>query len=223
MIIAFSGVKFAGKDTAAEGLIRSYGFKRIGLADKLKDICSHVFGVPRQDMDNPMLKEVSFDTPISITNTNIVDLLETIFNDGFSFDLEKTTLEVCKNFYGKILTSIRDMLQTIGTDLCRTYIQDDIWLAYVKNSISNSNTPIVITDARFQNERDYLKSLGAILVLVKRPGCESSSTHISENQLGKESDYDVVIYNDNTAYGLQSSICTWYSVKHHEFLSNFRK
>jgi hypothetical protein len=214
VIIAFSGVKFAGKDTAAEVLIRSYGFKRIGLADKLKDICSKVFGVPRQDMDNPMLKEVSFDTPISITNTNIVDLLETIFNDGFSFDLEKTMLEVCKNFYGKILTSIRDMLQTIGTDLCRTYIQDDIWLAYVRTAVKSSEVHIVITDARFKNERDYLKSIGALLVLVKRPGIESTSTHISENQLGDDSEYDVIVNNSGTIAAMRSELSMWYTIKY---------
>jgi hypothetical protein len=223
MIIAFSGAKFAGKDTAAEGLIRSYGFKRIGLADKLKDICSHVFGIPRQDMDNPMLKEVSFDTPISITNTNIVDLLETIFNDGFSFDLEKTTLEVCKNFYGKILTSIRDMLQTIGTDICRCYIQDDIWLSYVKNTIKNSDHPLVITDARFKNEREYLKKLGAVLILVKRPGLENTSTHISENQLGDDSEYDVIVTNDSSITCLQSEINMWFSVKQYAIKSNFKR
>lgn len=223
MIIAFSGVKFAGKDTAAEGLIRSYGFKRIGLADRLKDICSHVFDIPREDMDNPSKKELLFTIPITINPDHIKHLLELLSYDEFVFSFEDTCKAICKNFIGKILTSIRDTLQTVGTDICRAFIQDDIWLAYVKHSINNSKVPIVITDARFQNERDYLKSLGAILVLVKRPGCESNSSHISENQLGNESDYDVVIYNDSTAYGLQSSVCTWYSVKHHEFLSNFRK
>lgn len=223
MIIAFSGVKFAGKDTAAEGLIRSYGFRRIGLADRLKDICSHVFDIPRGDMDNPSKKELFFNIPIVINPDHIKHLLELLSYDEFVFSFEDTCKAICKNFIGKGLTSIRDVLQTVGTDICRTFVQDDIWLAYVKHIINNSKQPIVITDARFQNERDYLKSLGAILVLVKRPNCESKSDHISENQLGNESDYDVVIYNDNTAYGLQSSICTWYSVKHHEFLSNFRK
>jgi hypothetical protein len=212
MLIAFSGVKFAGKDTAAEILIKRHKFKRIGLADKLKDICSQVFKISREDMDNPMLKETFFENPISITNTNILDLLEIIFNDGFIFDLEITTLEVCKNFYGKNLTSIRDMLQTVGTDICRTFVKDDIWLEYVKKELS-PNSNIVITDARFKNERDFLKLLGAVLILVKRPSIQSHSSHISENQLGEDKEYDVVITNDTTPYALQSSIDMWYSLK----------
>jgi len=214
MIIAFSGVKFAGKDTAAEVLIRSYGFKRIGLADRLKDICSHVFEIPRSDMDDPSKKEILFTNPVTINPDHVKHLLELLSYDEFVFSFEDTCKAICKNFIGKNLTSIRDMLQTIGTDICRSYIQDDIWLAYVKGRVRHSEVPIVITDARFKNERDYLKSLGAILVLVKRSGLENTSTHISENQLGQDSDYDVIVNNNDTISGIQSEISMWYTVKY---------
>jgi hypothetical protein len=213
MIIAFSGVKFAGKDTAAEGLIRSYGFKRIGLADRLKDICSHVFSICRKDMDDPSKKETAFEEPISINSEHIRDLLDLLRFDGFLFDMESTCRDICKNFIGKILTSIRDMLQTVGTDICRTYIQDDIWLCYIKSLITPAHN-YVITDARFENERDYLKDLGAILILVIRDGLDSNSSHISENQLGKEEDYDVIIRNNTTVHEVQSSIALWYSLSY---------
>lgn len=222
MIIAFSGVKFAGKDTAAEGLIRHYEFKRIGLADKLKDICSEVFGVSRIDMDNPSKKESPFELEIKVTEENMDRLLRRLLEDGFEFDREKVLADACKIFNGKILTSIRDMLQTVGTDLCRNFIKDDIWLEYIKKQIDPKSN-IVITDARFKNERDYLKNLGAALILIKRPGYESKSAHISENQLGEESDYDAIVLNNGTAYALQSSVCMWYSLKYNELLSNLRK
>jgi hypothetical protein len=222
MIIAFSGVKFAGKDTAAEGLIRSYGFKRIGLADRLKDICSHVFSICRKDMDDPSKKETAFEEPISINSEHIRDLLDLLRFDGFLFDMESTCRDICKNFIGKILTSIRDMLQTVGTDICRTYIQDDIWLCYIKSLITPAHN-YVITDARFKNERDYLKDLGAILILIKRPGYESKSTHISENQLGLDSDYDVVVDNISTPHAMQSSLCMWYSVKKDAIKSGIKR
>lgn len=222
MIVAFSGLKFAGKDTAAECLIKRYGFKRIGLADKLKDICSKVFSIPRQDMDNPSLKETPFETPIKITNTNILDLLEIAFNDGFVFDLEKTTLEVCKIFYGKNLTSIREMLQIVGTDIYRVFVKDDIWLDYVKKFFDPMSR-IVVTDARFKNERDFLKKNGAILVLIKREGQVSQSNHISENQLGQDSDYDVIIKNDSTISSLHFSVNMWFGILYNELLSNYSR
>lgn len=212
MIIAFSGVKFAGKDTAAESLIRFHNFKRIGLADKLKDICAEVFDIERLHMDIPELKEVPLVSPREISMIRIDHLLRTIARDGFEFDYEKTFTEIRNNFEGRNLTSIRDILQTVGTDICRKYIKDEIWLKYIHDGVKNNNSNIVITDARFKNERDFFKNLGATLILVKRPGYESKSDHISENQLGEDSDYDVVITNDKTIYALQSSVNMWYSL-----------
>ena len=222
MILAFSGVKFAGKDTAVEGLISRYGFKRIALADKLKDICSEVFNIPRQHMDDPTMKEAPFTLAISIGAVHIDNLLGTLARDGYNFEFYSTYELLCKNFMGKILTTIREVLQVIGTDICRTYIKDDIWLEYIKNEIL-PNTKYVITDARFENERNYLKQIGAVLILVKRPGFESKSNHISENQLGKDSDYDMIAINDTTPHALQSGVCMWYTFKYNELLHHFRK
>jgi hypothetical protein len=212
MIVAFSGVKFSGKDTAAEGLIRVHKFQRLGLADKLKDICSDVFNIPREHMDDPFMKEVPFTVAISIGPVHIDTLLRTLKRDGYDFEFYDTYTLLCKNFMGTSLTTIRDVLQTVGTDICRNHIQDDIWLDYVKKNILTHDGDLVITDARFQNEREFLKKLGAVLVLIVRPGYENKSTHISENQLGDPSDYDVVAVNDSTVTALQSDIAMWYTV-----------
>lgn len=223
MIIAFSGRKFSGKDTAAEGLIRSYGFKRIGLADRLKDICSHVFEIPRADMDDQSKKELLFVTPVTINSDHVKHLLELLSYDEFVFSFEDTYKDICKNFEGKNLTSIRDILQTVGTDICRSYIKDDIWLCYIKDYVKTTDVPLVITDARFENERAYLKQLGAVLILVKRDNIKSDSSHISENQLGKDEDYDVIVYNNGTITALQSELTMWFSVKKDAIKSNFKR
>lgn len=213
MLIAFSGVKFSGKDTAAEALIKSYKFKRVALADKLKDICSSSFHIPREDMDNPDLKELPFETPIVIKPEHIETLLGLLQVNGFDFNFEQTQAAILKEFLGRQLKSIREVLQIVGTDICRTHIKDDIWLDYISKSI-NPFENLVITDARFKNERDYLKSLGATLILIKRGTVDQPSSHISENQLGEDKDYDVIVYNESCINHLQSSICMWYRLKH---------
>ena len=223
MIVAFSGVKFSGKDTAAEGLIRTHKFKRLGLADKLKDICSDIFDIPRKDMDDPSKKESPFTEKLSITIEHIDSLLRTVRRDGFEFDHDKVFEDVRTNFQGRILKSIRDMLQTVGTDICRDYIKDDIWLQYVKNAILTHDGDLVITDARFENERNFLADLGAVMVLVVRPGYENKSTHISENQLGSPEDYDVVVLNDGTITALQSDMAMWYTVMKDALLSKTQR
>ena len=222
MIVAFSGIKFSGKDTAAECLISRYGFKRIGLADKLKDLCSDVFKVNRQDMDDPSKKELTFEVHLKITNEHLVQLLSTVKNDGFDFSYDKVLEEVKSNFEGTFLKSIREMLQIIGTDILRTFVKDDIWLEYI-TKFFDKKSKIVVTDARFKNERDFLKKNGAVLVLIKRPKIVSNNTHISENQLGEDSDYDAIIYNDSDIKSLHFTVNMWFGILYNELLRNYSR
>lgn len=216
MIIALGGRRFSGKDTAAEGLIDRHKFVRVGLADKLKDICAKVFEIYRPDMDNPDLKEKQFTVPICIRSSHIHDLLDQLETDGFPVT-ENNWRAICKDFIGKKLFSIRECLQVVGSDICRTHIADDIWLEYVRKIFEKEDRDIVVTDARYKNERDFLKSMGAILILVKRKMADNTvqatDLHISENQLGNEEDYDVVLNNNTTITELQSSISMWWTLK----------
>jgi len=219
MIVAFSGRKFAGKDTAAEGLIKRHKFIRVSLADELKDIASVVFHIPRPWMDDPSKKELPFPTPLIISSTHLEDLVDQLELDGFRVneDAQKT---IYASFIGRSLNSIREVLQVLGTDICRTNIKDTIWLEYFDRRVAKIEGNIVVTDARFKNERAHLKNLGAVLVLVKREipseatKLSGTELHVSENQLGDDSEYDVIVYNTGTAIQLQSEISMWYNIKY---------
>lgn len=219
MIIAFSGRKFAGKDTCAEGLIKRHKFKRVSLADELKDIASVVFHIPRTWMDDPDKKEKPFETPIVIRSTHLEDLIDQLEMDGFRVS-EIAHKNIFAEFLGTPLHSIRHTLQLLGTDICRSHIKDTIWLEYFDRRVSKINGNVVVTDARFKNERDHLKNLGAVLVLVKRyhyledSKATATELHISENQLGVDEDYDVLVYNSGTECQLQSEISMWYTIKY---------
>lgn len=56
-IIALSGYKFSGKDTAAKLLVDNHGFKRIAFADFLKDMVASQYGIERTSFDAVSLKE----------------------------------------------------------------------------------------------------------------------------------------------------------------------
>jgi cytidylate kinase len=49
MIIGLSGKMRSGKDTIANWLVESYGFKKVGFADKLYDVCRDLFGMEGKD------------------------------------------------------------------------------------------------------------------------------------------------------------------------------
>jgi len=57
LIVAISGWKGSGKDTAADFLVKKYGFHRIGFADPLKDSVARQFDIVRSHCDLPEFKE----------------------------------------------------------------------------------------------------------------------------------------------------------------------
>jgi cytidylate kinase len=57
MIVAVSGWKGSGKDTAAKILVEKYGFRRVAFADVLKDMVADQYGIVRSHCDDPAFKE----------------------------------------------------------------------------------------------------------------------------------------------------------------------
>lgn len=212
MLISFSGKRGSGKDSSAEALISRYGFKRIGLADKLKEICSTVFSIPLADMHNPDKKELLFPTPLIVGSNHIEHLIDILEEDGFAVS-DEASRKLYK-FVDLQMNSIRHLLQFFGSDVCRNCVADDMWLVYFGKEVKDTSLNVVVTDARFANERAFFKKLGATLILVVRPELEATDSHISENDLGVEADYDVVVKNVSTKIALHSDISMWYTIKH---------
>lgn len=112
----------------------------------------------------------------------------------------------------------RTLLQTEGTELGRDLLGDDIWIRYFENWMSVYKSRgidhFIVTDVRFQNEIEYIKQSGGILIRIDAPKrnyqrlfTESNgdldvlhklSTHISECNLDNLSNdnYDLIIKND---------------------------
>lgn len=97
-----------------------------------------------------------------------------------SSDKESRPPELC----GK---SVREALQSLGTDWGRNMIGENIWIEAARKRISaalakqvaSSGEVIVIDDCRFDNEAELIKSLGGIIIRIERPGLVKMS-HASE-------------------------------------------
>jgi len=90
------------------------------------------------------------------------------------------------------------MLQYIGTEVIRGCIDDNIFLKLADKKISSIGESVVISDVRFKVERDWARSKGALMCLIKRPSKVSVDSHISENDLGEENEYNTIMTNDGT-------------------------
>jgi hypothetical protein len=98
----------------------------------------------------------------------------------------------------------RALLQDLGM-AGRKYDQD-IWVNGIKRLLGPEvlKSKLVFTDVRFQNEADYIRSIGGTIVRIVRPG-QAAENHESElNQSAVAADIEVV--NDGTIEDLHQKI-----------------
>lgn len=94
----------------------------------------------------------------------------------------KLVEQVLKTFNNE--TTVRDVLQKIGTEIIRNY--NPQWhVTKLTENIKNSNAPIVVVDdIRFPNEREAVENLGGTVFFIVRPDLTIPiSNHSSETSL----------------------------------------
>ena len=84
-------------------------------------------------------------------------------------------------------STIRDIMQILGTDLLRQGFNNNIHVAATLGSIKE-NEKVIITDTRFPNEAQAIKDKGGIIIRVERPNLLNNQNninleHISETAL----------------------------------------
>lgn len=98
----------------------------------------------------------------------------------------------------------RKLLQELGMAARRYNAR--FWIQYLNKQIVRERLkePFVFTDVRFQNEADYVRSRGGVIVRITMPG-QIAGEHESElNQSQIVADYEVV--NDGSIEDLHKKI-----------------
>ena len=99
--------------------------------------------------------------------------------------------------------SVREIIQTVGTELGRDVWGNNIWLNDMHNRIDNYAGMVpkcllyaIITDVRFDNEVSVIHSWGGVIWGVKGPQriVKKGDQHISERQ--RDMSFDAAIIND---------------------------
>jgi hypothetical protein len=138
------------------------------------------------------------------------------FADHFKIDcICKLDIEYDKVF-GKKDHNTRKILQKVGTEEGRNKFGDDIWIriteAWIKTYFSRGIKRFIISDVRFQNEVDWIKSLNGLVIKINAPNrymnrliCENKNdsekieeikSHQSEVFIDKVINFDFEINND---------------------------
>jgi hypothetical protein len=212
-IIAISGKKRVGKDTFGDLLVNKYGFTKVALADPLRNLCARVFYLDPDLFVNDNKK----DAPMRRISLDFhdIDAIRNIVENEWGYEISQEAREKMEEFHGVDFDTPRDILRFVGTKLLRNIVSDDIWIELIAEKIKTLGGKVVITDCRFENEREFFRKMGAVLCLIKRNDNGEMAEH--EFNLGSDEEYDVIFNNDSTLHSYTSSLDMWYNTKKNEF------
>ncbi|WP_408953185.1 adenylate kinase [Lysobacter sp. Hz 25] len=78
----------------------------------------------------------------------------------------------------------RRMMQTLGTEWGREMIADELWLIIAQRTIERAKrdgkSGVVVSDVRFDNEAEFVQSLGGRVIELVRDEAVAVSEHVSE-------------------------------------------
>lgn len=102
--------------------------------------------------------------------------------------------------------SPRQMMQTLGTECFRGHFGPDYWLKLLKERLATESTPfVIVSDVRFENEADFVKQQGGIVVRVERAAATTIDAHITEAGQA-DIQADIVVQNDSTVQALEQQV-----------------
>lgn len=206
-MIGIGGRKGTGKGVLANYLITNYGFYSFGFADYLKELSMEVFHLTKEQCEDPSEKMKYLDKPIKLGSCDVNYIVEYVCklpfyskHHGDKFYRKMIKLTYPENI--KELKNPRDVLQYVGTEVLRDCIDPDFHVRVTYHRIIKKGVDldkVVIHDARFPNERAFLRNLNANLILILEMTDIIKSevdSHRSETGLGEMNEYDLVLVND---------------------------
>ena len=105
--------------------------------------------------------------------------------------------------------SVRQLLQTLGTEWGRDSVCDDIWIQLLDRRIKRLGESgikaIAVADVRFENEAAWIRERGGEVWHVLRPDIDGCSPHSSEAGIRLD-DRDYVIDNAGTMDQLRQAV-----------------
>ena len=227
-LIAISGWKRSGKDTAGELLINSYGFSRINFAGPLKDKVAKDFNMTREEQDDQSLKEQPLmDYPVIPRDKfalNLVKFMYKEFRDAkgripldLHVDASGAVMGVME--YPGIFAKSEELAQLYWTRRAMQILEgsgkrtvdsnywvkqaiatiDSLAASHKKTMGDFGNDKFVITDLRYRSEVEPLRAaFGKDLITVRVNRFDSTESTDPSERDLDNYKFDVVIDNKGT-------------------------
>lgn len=179
-LIGILGRKRCGKDTLGAYMIEKYGYIRFAFADPIKDILKTMFDLSDEQLNNDKEK---IDERWGVSPRTI---------------LQKFGTEICRNNLENFIPNIKLDGDTLWVKLFKIFYE------------KNKDKDIVVTDVRFLDELNAIRSFGGKIVKINRDNLEFDC-HSSEKDIDNYNPdlIDYTIDNNYTFYELYSQIDTF--------------
>lgn len=187
MILGLISPAGGGKDTVAHYL-KQYGYERVSLADEVRKDMLELVDIPEEYLERYKDKQLR--------------LVSGQWDEQVGY------------------FSIRKFLQKYATDIVRERFDEDYWIRRallntftVEASLDGHRTQkIVVTDVRFQNEIDYIRAQGGLIVYIDREGyggkIKKHKSELLANDSSIRQKADLTINNLGTLKDLEKEVLT---------------
>jgi hypothetical protein len=194
IIIGVCGFQSSGKDTVADYLVNTHGFRRMSFAGALKDAVSVIFGWDRELLEGRTRESREWR-----------ERVDTWWADKLNMpDLTP-----------------RWVLQYWGTEVCRVGFHDDIWIRSVEHRLMNISDNVVVSDVRFPNEIHSIKNSGGVVVRTHRgPDPEWWSDAVTVNRGASNNLRWATAVDRLKRHDIHSSETAWIGTKFDSELNN---
>ena len=174
---------------------------RLAFADIPKEAMASVYGIPLELLHDSKKKDQTFinlktlklsETPFENRDGSIAisdqEFYEMITSDTFrNYDgsiVQSQNIMKLQSLLadGQLWMSIRNLMTYFGTYVCRGFIDPNIWVTRLLNhpDFEREDKIIIVTDIRFINEHDALKSNGFTIIRIDNPSNEKNVGGIAE-------------------------------------------
>ena len=210
-VIGLAGRKRSGKDTVALMLEEEYGFKRLALANPLRECLSMFLGVS-EPTDKESLVSFCASREDLIEMAHLLRLDSSVLIERFREQMSGWAVGVScgDTYYSNVSYTLpyRKLIQTVGTDICRA-LDEQVWIKRTMYEITmnkkyGGRNKFVVSDIRFDNEAEFIHNLlGSVWCVNSTRG--EDDVHSSEK--GVDEKYiSCIVTNNGTLEELREGV-----------------
>lgn len=96
--------------------------------------------------------------------------------------------------------SPRELMQSLGTEWGRDKVHPELWLLLAAQNLDllarthDTASGFVVSDLRFENEAQFIRARGGVVIHLYRPSAPAVNAHVSEDGI-RHTEQDLVLAN----------------------------